>query len=109
MKHKYGEYTEFQIGEFKKRIRKTIFLLLLCVDPKTAGQFKGAKTDKIFEGLLYELGGASDVFFEPAEIVEAVNLLERAKQELRSKKYDFQVYRKLILDAGACIDRIKEV
>ena len=109
MTHKYGEYTEFQVGEFKKRIRKTIFLLLLSVDPKTASQFKHANIKKVFSGLLYELGGASDVFFEPAEIVEAVNLLERARQELFSAEYDFKVYRKLILDAGACIDRIKEV
>lgn len=109
MKNKYGEFTEFQIEEFKTRIRKTIFLLLLCVDNETAEHFEHINVRKTMNSLLYELGGASSVLFDPPEIVEAVNLLDRAKQELRSKNFSFKVYRKLILDAGSCIDRIGEV
>lgn len=109
MKHNYGEYTENQIAEFKQRIRKKIYFLLLAVDENTADQFEHINKRKAFRSLLYELGGASSVFFEPAEIVECVNLLEEARKELFSKGFSFSKYRKLILDAGACIERIKEV
>lgn len=109
MKHKYGEYTEFQISEFKKRIRKSIYVLLLSVDKNTSKQFEDSNIDAMFDSLLYELGGASNVLFHPSEIVEAVNLLERARLELISKDFRWKVYRKLILDAGACIGRIEEV
>ena len=109
MKHNYGEYTEDQIADFKQRIRKKIYFLLLSVDTKTADQFKYINKKKAFKSLLYELGGASSVFFEPAEIVECVNLLEEARKELFGKSFSFGKYRKLILDAGACIERIKEV
>jgi hypothetical protein len=109
MKNKYGEYTEKQIADFKKRIRKKIYFLLLAVDKDTADQFPHLNKRKAFKSLLYELGGASSVFFEPDEIVEAVNLLEEARNELFSEEFSFLKYRKLLLDAGGCIERIKEV
>ena len=109
MKHNYGVFTENQIAGFKKRIRKKIFFLLLSVDKKTADQFEYIDKQKAFNSLLYELGGASNVFFQPTEIVEAVNLLEEARDELTSDEFDYMVYRKLLLDAGSAIGRIKEV
>ena len=49
MKHKYGEYTEFQISEFKKRIRKSIYVLLLSVDKNTSKQFEDSNIDAMFD------------------------------------------------------------
>lgn len=109
MKHKYGEYTEFQIREFKTRIRRTIFLLLLSADPKTKNDYAYVNPHQVFRSLLFELGGASSVFPTSPEIVEAVNLLEQARKMLKWKRFNFEDYRKLILDAGASIGRMKEV
>ena len=109
MKHTYGEYTEDQVAEFKQRIRKKIYFLLLSVDYNTADQFKYINKKQAFKSLLYELGGASRVFFQPEQIVECINLLEEARDELFGEGFNYKKYRKLILDAGAAIERIKEV
>ena len=45
---------------------------------------------------------------EPPELVETMSLLESAWSEYMSDDFNFRVYRKLILDAGSEIMRVKE-
>lgn len=109
MKHLYGEFTSDQISQTKKSLRGSIFFLLLCVDKKTADEYKDVDVKKCFKGLLLKLGGLNEVLMTPPELVTVISLLQAALMEYEKPKFEFQTYRKLILDAGAEVDKLKEV
>ena len=108
MKHLYGEFSKNQILQTKKSLRGTIFFLLLCVDPKTSWEYTDVDVNKCFMSLLYKMGGLNKLLFEPVEIVTAMSLLQAAFDELNKPEFDFGIYRKLILDAGAEIEKLRE-
>lgn len=108
MKYKYGEFSDTQISQTKINIRKSIFFLLLCVDPGKKYKFQDIDVNKAFEGLLYKLGGMNDVLYEPPELVDVISLLKAAQFEYNSENFNFKTYRKDILDAGAAVLKIKE-
>ena len=109
MKHLYGEFTQDQVAKTKKSLRGSIFFLLLCVDQKTSHEYKDVDVNKSFNGLLLRLGGMNKLFMEPPELVTVMSLLQAAMIEYNSPNFNFKVYRKLILDAGAEVDKLKEV
>lgn len=109
MKHLYGEFTREQIVQTKKSLRSSIFFLLLCVDKNTASEYKDVDVNKSFNGLLLKIGGMNDLFMNPPELVTVLSLLQSAMNEYNNPKFNFQTYRKLILDAGAEVDRLGEV
>lgn len=109
MKHKYGNFTASQISLTKQAIRKQIFFLLLCADPKTEKDYKHIDLNEAFKGLLYKLDGLSSVLGEPQELVDIVSLLEEALIQYNEPEFDFKTYRRLILNAGSIVDIIKEV
>ena len=114
MKYKYGEYNNNQFEHIKKWIQKQIFFLLICVDPETKEEHKNINIEQAFESLLTEIGGLNSLLSYPNEIVHISNLLEAARLELNSPEFsllDFKhsKFRKLILDAGAKVNNIKEV
>lgn len=108
MKHLYGEFKQSQIEETIKSLRGSIFFLLLCVDPKTAQNYEDVDVNKCFEGLLFKIGGFNDLLMNPPEVVITMSLLQAALKEFNNENFDFRVYRKLILDAGSEIEKIKE-
>ena len=59
--------------------------------------------------LLYKLGGLNSVLYEPPELVTVISLLEAARIEYGKENFNFKIYRKLVLDSGAEILKIKEV
>ena len=109
MKHLYGEFTEDQIVQSKKSLRDSIFFLLLCVDRKTAWEYKDIDVNKSFKGLLLRIGGMNDLLMNPPELVTVLSLLQAAMTEYNNPEFNFKTYRKLILDAGAEVDRLGEV
>ena len=109
MKHKYGNFTETQFLLTKKSIRKQIFFLLLCADPKTKSNYAHIDVNDAFRGLLYKLDGLNSVLGEPQELVDVISLLEEALIKYNESKFNFKTYRRLILNAGSLIDAIKEV
>lgn len=123
MKHLYGEFTKNQIEETKKKLRGSIFLLLLCVDPKTASNYDYINVDDYFESLMYKISGMNSLLLEQQKLVDVLILLQAAKDEfdkphkegnVNSENYDrknyfnFKNYRKLILDAGSEVLELKE-
>ena len=108
MKHLYGEFSQNQIEQTIKSLRGTIFFLLLCVDRKTACEYEDVDVNMCFEGLLLKMGGLNKLLFEPPEIVTTMSLVQAALIEYRKPKLRFKVYRKLILDAGAEIEKLLE-
>lgn len=109
MKHIYGEFTENQISKTKKSLRGSIFFLLLCVDETTCHEYKEIDINKCFKGLLLKMGGLNDLLLNQPELVTSMSLLQAALNEYNNPNFDFKTYRKLILDAGAEVDRMKEV
>ena len=109
MKHLYGEFTKEQIVQTKKSLRGSIFFLLLCVDKHTASEYKDIDVNKSFQGLLLKIGGMNELFMNPPELVTVLSLLQAAMVEYNSPEFNFRTYRKLILDAGAEVDKLKEV
>ena len=109
MKHLYGEFTQNQIAETKKSLRGSIFFLLLCVDNKTSHEYKDVDVNKCFNGLLLKIGGMNKLLMNQPELVTVMSLLQAAMNEFNNPEFNFQTYRKLILDAGAEVYKLKEV
>ncbi len=109
MRHKYGNFTETQMLLTKKSIRKQIFFLLLCADPKTKDDYTHVDVSEAFKGLLYKLDGLNSVLGEPQELVDTISLLEEALIKYNEPNFNFRTYRRLVLNAGSLIDTIKEV
>lgn len=108
MTYKYGEFTENQIGQTKERMRKQIFFLLLCVDPQTKENYKNVNVDQAFDSLMREFAAFNNLLLCPKEMVSVMTLLEAARNNYK-EQFDWSVYRKLILDAGNMVLKIKEV
>lgn len=110
MKHLYGDFTKNQIAQTKEKLRKSIFFLLLCVDPKTTHEYDKEDIDvnKCFKGLLLRLGGMNEILMNQPELITVMSLLQAALIEYNSPGFDFKVYRKLILDAGSEVSKLKE-
>lgn len=109
MRNKYGEYSQEQIQQTKKEIRKSIIFLLSIADPELAEKYKHIDVNAAFYSLLEELSGLNTLLFCPPEIVIVMSLLEAALKEYNNPDFNFSKYRKLVLDAGAKVERIKEV
>ena len=109
IKYKFGEFSSDQIREVKETLRKRIFFLLLLVDKKTANHYNGVNVEKTFENLMTDFGSLNELLGYPAEMVTVLSLVNAARLEYNSSEFNRQRYRKLILDAGSQVDKIKEV
>ena len=105
---KYGSYSSSQISSVKKTLQKSIFYLLLYVDPQTKDQYHNIDVNEAFRSLQFRINGLNSILLEPPELVETMCYLESA-QQIFNNNFDYMSYRKLILDAGAEIMKIKEV
>lgn len=108
MKSKYGNFADTQISSIKEDIRKSIFFLLLCVDPKTKNEYEHINIEDAFTNLLYKLDGLNSLLLYPKQLVTVMNLLEKAHLMVQEGDVIFSAYRKLILDAGSEVMKIKE-
>lgn len=108
MKYLYGEFSENQIAQTKKSLRGSIFFLLLCVDPKTSWEYKDVDVNQCFNGLLLKIGGLNELLLKQPEVVTTMSLLQAALMEFNNPDFNFTIYRKLILDAGAEIQKLRE-
>lgn len=104
----YGSFSSTQIHSVKLSIQKSIFFLLLYVDPKTSDAYRDVDIESAFINIQYKLDGLNSLLYEPPELVMTMALLESALAEFRKSDFDFRRYRKLILDAGSEIMRLKE-
>ena len=55
-----------------------------------------------------KLDGLNTLLFCPVEIVSILSLLQAAYNETKKEEFDYQSYRKLILDAHSLVDKIPE-
>ena len=108
MKTRYGNFTTNQIKEVKKSLRSSIFFVLLCIDPATAHEHSEIDVNKLFDNLLYKIDGLNELLMYQHELVDIMSLLQEAKVQYNSENFDFGVCRKLILDAGSEVLKLKE-
>ena len=104
MKHQYGYFTDEQMENYKTKLHKDVFWLLLYKDPKK--DFPDVDYEKYFEGLMLKINGLNELLFYPKEIVEIMSVLEASLLETKKENFNFQTYRKLIFDAHSLIDKI---
>lgn len=109
MIYKYGEFSDNQMQTIKQRIRKRIYFLLLIVDRKTRDDYKNVDVIEAFNSELLKIGGLNSLLDEPPELVTVLSLLEAALLEYKNEDFSFTRYRKLVLDAGNEVLKIKEV
>ena len=105
---KYGSYSSTQIQAIKLSIRKAIFFLLLYVDPATKEKYPDIDVADAFRSIQFRLNGLNRILLDPPELVETMSLLESALEEYESECFEWSKYRKLVLDAGSEIMRLKE-
>lgn len=103
MKHKYGEFDQNQIKDYKKKLHNNIHWLLIYKEENY--EF----LDEYFNSLMLRINGLNRILFYPIYIIELYNVLESAREILNSENFDFKTYRKLILDAHTFIDKLPEV
>ena len=89
------------------RIRKDIFFLLLSADKKT-NPVESVDIVSAIENLEYQIDGLNQILRYRPEVIKILTLLEEAKSIYGNDPFDFPTYRKLILDAGAEVLKIKE-
>ena len=102
----YGHFDDLQIEEYKEKLHKEMFWLLLYKDPKTKDEFKNVDFEKYFINLMKKIDGLNILLFYPVEIIAIMSLLQAALNETRSDDFNYRSYRKLILDAHSLVDKI---
>lgn len=102
----YGDFTAAQLNEYRDRLHKKMFWLLLYKDPKTCGDFIDVDYDKYFESLMRELNGLSDILLRPTGIVEMLSILQAAYNETQKSEFNYMTYRKFVLDAHTLLDKM---
>lgn len=108
MKYLYGKFPKNQIDKLCKSIRGSIFFLLLCVDPNTRDEYRGVDVGKNFDYIMLKLKGLNRLLVDRVEVIDIMSMLEAARIEYENPNFNFKIYRKLILDAGAEVERLKE-
>lgn len=107
MEYKYGTFKQSQIAKTKEKLRKQIYFLLCIADPATADDYD-VDVNQAFMNIQYRLNGYSSLMNYPPEVVTVASLLEEALLNYQ-ENFNFSKYRKLVLDAGCEVLKIKEV
>lgn len=102
----YGHFDDTQFEEYKEKLHKEMFWLLLYKDPKTKDEFKNVDFEKYFVNLMKKRDGLNALLSYPVEIVSIMSLLQAALNETRIEEFNYFSYRKLILDAHSLVDKI---
>ena len=105
MEHSYGYFEPEQFERFRSKLHSEIHWLLLYKDPKTCEEYKHVNFHKYFAGLMRRINGLSSLLFYPPEFIGIMANLEAALLEADKDDFDFQIYRKLILDTHALVDK----
>lgn len=102
MEYKYGEMPKEQFHEYKKRLHSLVHWLLIYAENNNP------ILDDYFVKVQYKLNGLNELINYPSQMVEIMNLVESAKFEYKKENYNFNLYRKTVLDIHELIDKIPE-
>lgn len=102
----YGELKEDDFEKYKEKLHKELFWLLVYKDPKTKEQYKYVNFEKYLVRLIKKINGLNEILLCPAELISIMTLLQAALIETRQDSFDYQEYRRMILDAHSLVDKI---
>ena len=102
MKYKYGTYPDEQFNGYKKRLHSLVHWLLIYAEENNS------ILNSYFEKVQYKLDGLNELINYPTQLVEIMNLIESAKIEFNKESYNFEIYRKTILDIHDLIDKLPD-
>lgn len=105
--HEYGKFKLDQVEYYQTKLRKKIFWLVLYTDKNTKEDFSNVDVVKYHESLLFEISSLNKLLLYPKDFVEIINTLDSALTILKSDHFSFLKYKKLVLDAGALMQRLK--
>lgn len=105
----YGRFSDQQLKDYKVKLHKEVFWLLLYKDPETKDKYQNVDFEQYFYNLMLEIDGLNTLLFYPYQIVRMMSILQAALKETRRKKFRYWLYRKLILDTHRLIDETWEV
>lgn len=110
MKYIYGEFSDKQIEINAKLMHNEIHKLLIYKDPSIEDKIFESNEDFIiyFINLLLRYGGLNELLGEPKQMVAFMSTLQAALDEVVNEDFNYNVYRKLILDAHGYIKSIFE-
>lgn len=100
------EISAEQLEEYKVQLHKKLFWLIIYKDKATCKNYPAVDINKYFLGLIKEISGFNKIMNYPVELLEIMNLLQAAYDECLSENFNYSIYRKLVFDAQALIDKI---
>ena len=103
---KYGDFTNEQLAEYRDKLHRKLFWLLLYKDPNTKDAFVAINFDNYFTSLMCELNGLNDILMCPNGMVEMLSVLEAAYKESNNENFNYRLYRKFVLDAHNLLDKM---
>lgn len=105
MEYIYGEFSDKQIELNAESMHNAIHKLLLYKDDKIMGLIFDSNEQFLhyFKNLLYRFGGFNSLLGEPEQMVALMSTLQAAYDEVKKDRFNFAVYRRLILDAHGFI------
>ena len=106
MKKLLYEISKLQLEEYKVQLHKKLFWLIIYKDEATCGDYPNLDFDKYFLGLMKELNGFNKILCYPVEMLEIMNLLQAAYDETLKDEFNYPIYRKLVFDAQALVDKL---
>lgn len=101
-------FNKEQLNEYRERLHKKMFWLLLYKDPATKEAYEYVDFSKYFNFLMKELGGLNELLSNPPHLIETMSVLLAAYNETTNTPFVYANYRKLILDAHNILDRVFE-
>ena len=103
---KYGDFNEEQLNDYRERLHNKLFWLLLYKDPDTKEDFSYVDFGAYFNTLMLELNGLNTLLLYPHGLPELLSTLQAAYEESERTPFHYRVYRKLVLDSHALLDRL---
>ena len=97
----YGDFSEAQLNEFKKKLHSKIHWLLIYKEADDCQYF-----EEYFETLMKYIGSLNVVFGYNSMIIELLTTLQMAYDESKRQDFNFKTYRKYVLDAHNIVDKI---
>lgn len=110
MEYLYGQFSDNQIKVNASSMHNDIHKLLLHKDTKIQDIIFNSEDDfyNYFTNLLLRFGGLNELLNEPPQMVKLMSVLQAALDESKREDCNFNVFRKLILDAHGYIKSIFE-
>ena len=102
------DFNEKQYYEYRDRLHKKMFWLLLYKDPETRDEYSEVNFNRYFKFLMKELDGLNELLSHPSFLLETMSLLQAAYNETVNDPFDYTNYRKLVLDSHNVLDKVFE-